>query len=198
MEQFISKLRTCNYPVTEEKLKNIFLDSIGLINYKNFISEVNDNNSYSRFKLLNKPFDVYLMVWPGSVASAVHEHNNFWGYVHILEGEAEESVFSFDEKELILLNHQNFSKGELLFEENNAIHLVRNSSNKNRLVTLNVYYPPSHDMNGCRIFDIENKRIGVLNSKASSMSWNNSPDCFNKVIENAFEYTEEIFEYSDN
>jgi predicted metal-dependent enzyme (double-stranded beta helix superfamily) len=194
VEQFIRKLKTCSFPITEKKLKDIILNSKQCINYKNLAIEVNNNNTYLRIKLLNSPFDIYLMVWPENVASAVHEHNNFWGYVLILEGNAEELVYSFDEKELVLLKRQDFGEGNLLPEENNAVHQIRNNSNKNRLVTLNIYYPPSHNMNGSKIFDIENKRIGILNSKASSMSWNNPPDCFNKTIENAFEYREEVFE----
>lgn len=113
MEQFIKKLKACNFPITEEKLKDIIVGSVKHINYKNLVITTDNNNSYIRIKLLNNPFDVYLMVWLELVSSAVHEHNNFWGYVLILEGEAEESVYSFDEKQLVLLGNQNFSEGEL-------------------------------------------------------------------------------------
>jgi hypothetical protein len=169
----------------------LLLNNIDLskLNYHKHL-DLSFKGAYNRIHLLNSPAEVILMYWPAKAESAIHQHNEFWGYVKNLEGSLTERTFEFDDTVLKYTGTTNYMVGSVLFEKENAVHQIINSSKVNALVTLNIYYPPHRNLEGTKIFDTKNKTIAVLNNHATSVSWENPAENFKDVIQNAFDYEE--------
>lgn len=145
------------------------------------------NQPYTKVNLIFQPVELAILRFEPCYFTAIHDHPGYWGYVIIISGEGIDKAFNFDGKTLIGRKETHLKKGDLVFEIENGIHLFKNSSKNTPLVSLHCYYPP-HSLDNSRIFDIEQKRIGIMNEKSRHLSWSLSDQYFHKIIENAFEY----------
>ncbi|MDX2001855.1 MAG: cysteine dioxygenase family protein [Chitinophagales bacterium] len=133
---------------------------------------------YKRIKLPVLPVEALIMIWPPKVASAIHSHHNYWGYVKILEGNAMEDNYIIEGKQPVKIESRLLRTGSLVQEQEGAVHCIRNVSEYERLVTLHVYYPPQRSLAHTALFDLENNRFGILNEQAVNASWNEPGSSF--------------------
>ncbi|MGB1094305.1 MAG: methyltransferase domain-containing protein [Bacteroidia bacterium] len=140
---------------------------------------------YRDIKLLD-PLEVAVLYWPPEAASAIHFHSGFYGYVLVLDGEGENIEFSFKEGKLKQLRTLCCRKGGIMNEPDGTIHLIRNSSTTNALITLHIYYPALENLDGLTLFDPVTKNMGTLNEKAANASFREPKENFKYFRENAF------------
>lgn len=145
---------------------------------------------YRDIKMLD-PLEVAVLYWPPEAESAIHFHAGFYGYVLILEGEGENIEFSFKEGRLKHLRTLCCQKGGIMNEPDGTIHLIRNKSTSNALITLHIYYPALENLDGLTLFDPKTKSMGTLNDKALNASFREPKEHFKYFRENAFEFEEQ-------
>lgn len=155
--------------------------TINPIDWQNYIPPVEDRNKYQRIRLLESPVEVLLMVWPAGIASAIHSHTNYWGYIKILEGRGVERPYELKNNQLLSGMPFTVKTGELVAEEWNAIHQFCNASDTERMVSLHVYYPAKRSLASTCLFDPENGKMGILNSHARSASWSEPGTSFELI-----------------
>ena len=73
---------------------------VSALEYKTHLPALGEPGTYTRNILTLEPFEVVLLHWPPGVASAVHLHKGFWGYVLCLEGQIDNVTYQFDGPEL--------------------------------------------------------------------------------------------------
>ena len=166
-------------------VRSIDIDSL---DYKNELPEITDPKDYARNILCLEPFECVLLFWPPGVESAVHYHKGFWGYVLCLEGSIDNIEYRHENGKLLEGKAIRANRGGVLNEPDGTIHKIVNASKEDYLVTLHFYYPALDTLDGLELFCLETGRIGVLNKKASTASFNQDEDCFHKITENGFEY----------
>ncbi len=98
----------------------------------------------------NQGIESLVMNWPSGAECAPHDHGSSWGWVHILEGEAEHSVYQLDVRGVPRVRRKRLVRaGGWLFAPKGLIHSMGNPTS-NRLVTLHVYVPC---ITGMRVYD---------------------------------------------
>ena len=138
--------------------------------------------TYKRLPVFNNENCVaILMLWGVNNKTAVHDHKNYEGKIKVLKGELTE-VYYKETKDFIEFEGAGVAIEGLVFEEEKGgIHSIVN--NKNALsVSLHIYKTSELNLDGVRIFDVENKKWAVLTDKASSCSWNLPEEAFEKII----------------
>lgn len=185
---------TTNLNNTLENIKNKSLsyDEVSEILFSfdfqdyNEIFKINELNipekTYRRLPVFNNENCVaILMLWGINNKTAVHDHKNYEGKIKVLKGELTE-VYYKETKDFIEFEGAGVAIEGLVFEEEKGgIHSIVN--NKNALsVSLHIYKTSELNLDGVRIFDVENKKWAVLTDKASSCSWNLPEEAFEKII----------------
>lgn len=167
-----------------------FLEGIdfSIVDYKDLVPAISSSNNYSRNILTLEPIEVIILNWPPSVESAVHHHNGFWGYVAVLEGTCENAEYLHKEGVVSEDRVLQGTKGGLMAEPDGTLHKISNPSTEENLITAHFYYPAQENMENMAIYDLENERIGILNDKAASASWNEPKEHFKGITEEAFRY----------
>lgn len=140
--------------------------------WQHLIPSIDDQKRYQRIRLLETPVEVLLMVWPAGIASAIHSHTNYWGYIKLLEGEGVERPYELKDNQLVPKPTIEVKAGDLLAEEWNGIHQFCNASSTQRMVSLHVYYPAKRSLASTCLFDPDNGKMGILNGNARTASWN--------------------------
>lgn len=138
--------------------------------------------TYKRLPVFNNENCVaILMLWGVNNKTAVHDHKNYEGKIKVLKGELTE-VYYKETKDFIEFEGAGVAIEGLVFEEEKGgIHSIVN--NKNALsVSLHIYKTSELNLDGVRIFDVENKKWAVLTDKAPSCSWNLPDEAFAKII----------------
>lgn len=158
------------------------------IDYASSIPEVESLTNYSRNILQLQPIECVLLHWPPGVASAVHEHQGFYGYVIVLEGMCDNVEYAYDGATLHESKSMRGLPGGVLPEEDGVIHKLVNPSPTDRALTLHIYYPPLETFEGMRIFDLDNQRLGELSARAEKSSWDQPASAFSSIEESAFVY----------
>lgn len=158
------------------------------LEYKKYLDGV-DLSIYNRIKIVDAPMQVYLMTWPPQFLLPIHQHKNYWGYVLPLEGIVAETIYGYAarKKKVFLHPTKTHKPGEVIYEPYNVIHKLQNTSPLDPSITVHVYYPPYYDYKGTMIFDAQNRRLAVLNEKATSLSWDLPADHYQKVVEDAYD-----------
>lgn len=143
---------------------------------------------YSRNIISLDPLECIMLQWAPGAESAVHYHKGFWGYVVVLEGTCANVAYDLNNQvmsqEFTTIVHEQ----GILPEPDNIIHKIVNASNTSPLITLHFYAPALTDLNGLRIYDLQEGRIGILNSRAKSASWQEPVEHFQKIDANAFRF----------
>jgi cysteine dioxygenase len=191
--QFLQELfqRIDNHGINLEKMKKLISDfSIDVTLFDEF---KNETNEYLRIPIYEGNFSVYVMKWPKNGKSTIHEHRNISGVIKVLRGDIQENSYVFDEvgNKLILKEKINYPTGNIVIEEVNAIHQVINISEHVEALTLHVYFPSARNLEGSRLFNIQDKKIGILNETAISFNWSQPGYGFSEIIKKSFAYVEE-------
>ena len=186
---------TTNLNNTLENIKNKSLsyDEVSEILFSfdfqdyNEIFKINELNipekTYRRLPVFNNENCVaILMLWGINNKTAVHDHKNYEGKIKVLKGELTE-VYYKETKDFIEFEGAGVAIEGLVFEEEKGgIHSIVN--NKNALsVSLHIYKTSELNLDGVRIFDVENKKWAVLNDKAPSCTWNLPEEAFEKIYQ---------------
>ena len=139
--------------------------------------------TYKRLPVFNSENCVaILMLWGVNNKTAVHDHKNYEGKIKVLKGELTE-VYYKETKDFIEFEGAGVAIEGLVFEEEKGgIHSIVN--NKNALsVSLHIYKTSELNLDGVRIFDVENKKWAVLTDKAPSCTWNLPEEAFEKIYQ---------------
>ena len=139
--------------------------------------------TYRRLPVFNSENCVaILMLWGINNKTAVHDHKNYEGKIKVLKGELTE-VYYKETKDFIEFEGAGVAIEGLVFEEEKGgIHSIVN--NKNALsVSLHIYKTSELNLDGVRIFDVENKKWAVLTDKAPSCTWNLPEEAFEKIYQ---------------
>ncbi|MGM5631205.1 cysteine dioxygenase family protein [Apibacter raozihei] len=165
--------------VAEELFKFEFEDFDAAFNIKN--SQVPDN-SYVRLPIYSENCCAILMLWGINNKAAIHDHLNYDGLIKVLKGNLTEISY-IESNDFIEYEGEGIaSEGAVFPEDLGGIHSVINNSS-DISVSLHIYHTPQTSLKGVRLFDIENKKIGYLNEKATCCSWNIPTECFDKIVQ---------------
>jgi len=186
---------TKNIEYTLENLKkdnisfDIVAENLFSYDYQDYneifkIDQINvPEKTYRRLPVFNNENCVaILMLWGVNNKTAVHDHKNYEGKIKVLKGELTE-VYYKETKDFIEFEGAGVAIEGLVFEEEKGgIHSIVN--NKNALsVSLHIYKTSELNLDGVRIFDVENKKWAVLNDKAPSCTWNLPEEAFEKIYQ---------------
>ena len=186
---------TKNIKYTLENLKkdhvsfDIIAENLFSYDYQDYneifkIDQINvPEKTYKRFPVFNNENCVaILMLWGVNNKTAVHDHKNYEGKIKVLKGELTE-VYYKETKDFIEFEGAGVAIEGLVFEEEKGgIHSIVN--NKNALsVSLHIYKTSELNLDGVRIFDVENKKWAVLTDKAPSCTWNLPEEAFEKIYQ---------------
>ena len=191
MEKIISKLKVLEAENITPNLLNEILSMYNQneIDFSKYIPE-GHSDTYLRTCLLKEPIEALILKWDAGCETAIHHHYGFWGYVLVLSGEGLNIDFEYDETNQILrkTNEQHLKPGMLVHELKDAVHQLKNISNKEPLIAFHLYHPAQRTLDNCLIFDIDKKRIGKLSINAKSASWKEPEENFIEIHDNAFTY----------
>ena len=186
---------TKNIKYTLENLKkdhvsfDIVAENLFSYDYQDYneifkIDQINvPEKTYKRLPVFNNENCVaILMLWGVNNKTAVHDHKNYEGKIKVLKGELTE-VYYKETKDFIEFEGAGVAIEGLVFEEEKGgIHSIVN--NKNALsVSLHIYKTSELNLDGVRIFDVENKKWAVLTDKAPSCTWNLPEEAFEKIYQ---------------
>ena len=186
---------TKNIKYTLENLKkdnisfDIVAENLFSYDYQDYneifkIDQINvPEKTYRRLPVFNNENCVaILMLWGVNNKTAVHDHKNYEGKIKVLKGELTE-VYYKETKDFIEFEGAGVAIEGLVFEEEKGgIHSIVN--NKNALsVSLHIYKTSELNLDGVRIFDVENKKWAVLTNKAPSCTWNLPEEAFEKIYQ---------------
>lgn len=186
---------TKNIKYTLENLKkdnvsfDIVAENLFSYDYQDYneifkIDQINvPEKTYRRLPVFNNENCVaILMLWGVNNKTAVHDHKNYEGKIKVLKGELTE-VYYKETKDFIEFEGAGVAIEGLVFEEEKGgIHSIVN--NKNALsVSLHIYKTSELNLDGVRIFDVENKKWAVLTDKAPSCTWNLPEEAFEKIYQ---------------
>lgn len=158
------------------------------IDYKEYL-EGYELDVYNRIKISDSPLQIFLMTWPPQFLLPIHQHKNFWGYVIPLQGIVAETIYGYAarKKKVYLHPTKTHKHGEIIYEPFNVIHKLQNTSPLEPTISLHIYYPPSYNYEGTMIFDAQNRRLAVLNEKATALSWDLPADHYQTIVEDAYD-----------
>lgn len=189
------EIMTKNIKYTLENLKkdnisfDIVAENLFSYDYQDYneifkIDQINvPEKTYKRLPVFNNENCVaILMLWGVNNKTAVHDHKNYEGKIKVLKGELTE-VYYKETKDFIEFEGAGVAIEGLVFEEEKGgIHSIVN--NKNALsVSLHIYKTSELNLDGVRIFDVENKKWAVLTDKAPSCTWNLPEEAFEKIYQ---------------
>ena len=189
------EIMTKNIKYTLENLKkdnisfDIIAENLFSYDYQDYneifkIDQINvPEKTYKRLPVFNNENCVaILMLWGVNNKTAVHDHKNYEGKIKVLKGELTE-VYYKETKDFIEFEGAGVAIEGLVFEEEKGgIHSIVN--NKNALsVSLHIYKTSELNLDGVRIFDVENKKWAVLTDKAPSCTWNLPEEAFEKIYQ---------------
>ncbi|MXO31644.1 hypothetical protein GFV01_00980 [Apibacter sp. B2912] len=145
------------------------------------INKVNvPEGSYVRLPIFANKCCAILMLWGINNKTAIHDHLNYDGLIKVLKGNLTE-VSYIEDKNFIVYNGEGVApEGAIFPEDLGGIHSVVNNSSEIS-VSLHIYHTPQTSLKGVRIFDIENRKIAILNDKATSCSWDLPKDNYEKI-----------------
>ena len=188
MEQFLRDIQSLSPDQLQYEAFGQWLQSRPWDNlqYDHLIPADLDDSRYCRINLALEPMEVTLVCWPAGQWSSVHHHQGFWGYVCVLEGRGHNIEYDWQGDTVRQLDAWDLKPGDCLDEKEGVVHKLGNPDGEKRMVTLHLYVPPLRNFAGMKIFDLEKKRLGIFNEKATTFSWKESPDHFEQIVENAF------------
>lgn len=189
MNEFLQELINWNPDEVSQDRLSSFVQQLNWsqLKYEDQVPEAGDPNNYSRNILLTHPVECVLIHWPPGVSSAVHLHDGYWGFVLVLEGACENKEFELRKGLMHQIDQKTGGAGAVLAEKNGVIHQLCNPSSSQAAISLHFYYPAFDSLQGMHLFDLNNRRIGILNDAAQTSSWQEPSNHFDSIREKAFE-----------
>jgi cysteine dioxygenase len=135
---------------------------------------------YYRIPVYKGECMVVLMLWGPGATTALHDHGGSRGKVKVLKGALVEERYRFTGSALDFLSRTEGVAGDILSVSESDIHSIKNPG-KDLSVSLHVYETNSNSFQGTKIYDLENKRIGVLNNLATRATWREKPEAFSSI-----------------
>jgi cysteine dioxygenase len=145
------------------------------------IAESHTKAEYFRVPVYEGECMVILMLWGPGSTTAIHDHAGSRGSVKVLHGTVKEERFLYKNGELKCISSVEGTPGAVLHVSSSDLHAVSNPTSE-RSISVHVYDTSSNSLAGTTIYDPEQKRIGVLNDKATRSSWAEKAEAFSKVI----------------
>ncbi|WP_137789400.1 cysteine dioxygenase family protein [Bacillus sp. E(2018)] len=121
--------------------------------------KISKNKPYYR-KLLyqNKDVELLVMNW-SQLECAPHDHGSSQGWIKVLNGSSENTVYEINEtglpSELFTKTHK---KGQMFYAPKDGVHKMK-AEEKSDLVTLHLYSPP---ISGMKVYDLEKCSVCVV------------------------------------
>jgi cysteine dioxygenase len=158
VNQLVEWLRDYEQRIPIEALKSRLADDAvsaeSLVDYIHFSDE-----RYRRNLLAHGPqFYALVMCWKPGQVSPVHDHKGASCGVRVLQGEATEVSYRWQNEKLVEDSVVTMQAGEVCGSFDEDIHQVRNNGTEN-LVTLHVYSPYLDNIN---LYNLETGEITVF------------------------------------
>lgn len=190
MQSFIEQLKEnaaslCDFEKLGEFVRSFDYNTL---DFESLVPKIEEENNYARNILMMHPIEVAVLHWPSGVASAVHYHQGFYGYVVVLRGELNNEEYTLDGDRLLEAQSMCGRKGGILPERDGVVHRLVNNSSDTAAVTLHIYYPPLESFEGMKIYDLQKGKVGVLSAEAKTASWEEPESSFEAIHQNAFTY----------
>ena len=138
--------------------------------------------AYLRLPVFNNENCVaILMLWGVENKTAIHDHKNYDGRIKVLKGNLTEIYYKETADFIEYEGEGVATEGVVFAEDYGGIHSIVNNDTTFS-VSLHIYHTSQLNLNGVRMFDIENKKWAILTEKAPSCSWNLPEEAFEKII----------------
>ena len=189
MQELIARIKKESKEITYEELID-FINTLDLehLEFETGVPEPAVAGDYGRNILCLDPFECVLINWPPTVESAIHHHAGLFGYVYVLEGEADNILYKEEDGKLIEYRRDKYFAGGIMPEPDGVIHKIKNPNKTHRAVTLHFYSPALVTLEDLRLFNIEERKTGTLSAEALTASWSEEQGHFKQLIENAFDF----------
>ncbi len=190
MQSFIEKLKEnaaslCDFDKLGEFVRSF---DYSTLNFESFVPKIEDKSNYARNILMMHPIEVAVLHWPAGVASAVHYHQGFYGYVVVLKGQLNNEEYRLGNEKIHEAQSMCGLQGGILPERDGVVHRLVNASSHQPAITLHIYYPPLESFEGMKIYDLQEGKVGVLSAQAQTASWQEPESSFEAIHKNAFTY----------
>ncbi|MBU8882590.1 cysteine dioxygenase family protein [Kaistella sp. DKR-2] len=140
------------------------------------------SETYLRIPVYSDQCVAILMIWGKDNFTAIHDHGNYDGRIKILKGSLSEVSYrenpNFIEFDALTVAKE----GDVFPEELGGIHSIINNADEIS-VSLHIYRTEQLNLEGVRVFDTENRKIGYLSSEATSCSWDLPANAYQKIID---------------
>ena len=167
----------------EEIVRELFSYTYNDYNLLFELDKVNiQDESYKRVPVFNSEnCAASLKVWGLDNATAIHDHNPYERAIKVLKGSL--TIVNYRENtNFIEYNGVEMAFANQIFrEDHSGIHSIVNNSDE-ITVSLHIYSTQHPDLRGVRIFDTKKRKIGRLNDKAQTCSWNLAEEAYEEVI----------------
>lgn len=192
MEKIFNDLKALSGKKIEPNMVREILQSNNLkgLNFEEYVKGA-DMSRYYRIAVMEEPVQAFFMIRPPQHYLPIHHHNNFWGFIIPLSGIVSETVYRYDEVKNKLFIHptKTYSKGDYIYEPFNVLHKLQNTSPIEPAITFHIRYPGVYNYAGTMIVDDLNRKMAVLNEKATEVGWEIPAENFASYKENAFDLT---------
>jgi len=146
LEDLAEKLASCNFH--DRKAVEPLLNRLKL-NTKNIAKKCTwDNDKYTRnVAYRDENFEVLLLCWKPGHSSPIHDHSGSSCWMAVLQGEAQEEIYSYELKNKKITNveleksHSLSAPGFVYIDDKIGIHKVTNIGSED-MITLHIYATP--------------------------------------------------------
>lgn len=108
---------------------------------------------YGRKKIFDTPeVEILVMNWAGGRDCAPHDHGSSLGWVHVLAGTVNHTIYTLDQRDAPVASGTRVERaGTLFFAPRGLVHAMGNPTDETT-VTVHIYSPP---ITGMKVFDLE-------------------------------------------
>ncbi|RBP94629.1 cysteine dioxygenase [Cytobacillus firmus] len=149
-ERFKNSLDSLKSPSAEELRKALASLDIKLGDLLPHLQPADGKPYYRKLLYQNDEVELLLMNW-SEVECAPHDHGNSKGWIQVLNGDSENTVFEVKEDVPVELFTEIKSKDSFFFAPKKGVHKMK-SAGREHLVTLHLYSPP---ITGMKVYDLQ-------------------------------------------
>lgn len=126
-------------------------------------------------------FTAVIVLWGVDKGTAIHDRTQYDGRIKVLKGSLTEVSFRENDNFIEYNGTETAHTNEIFPEGQGGVHSFTNISD-DVSVSLHIYRPSQKNLDGIRIFDTENRRIGWLNQHATAFSWQLPKNSYSKIV----------------
>ncbi|KON86074.1 hypothetical protein AF332_04090 [Sporosarcina globispora] len=150
LDRFKNNLDSLKSPSAEELRKALASLDIKLEDLLAYLQPADGKPYYRKLLYQNDEVELLVMNW-SDIECAPHDHGNSKGWIQVLNGDSENTVFEVKEGVPNELFTEVKSKGFFFFAPQNGVHKMKSTGREN-LVTLHLYSPP---ITGMKVYDLQ-------------------------------------------